>query len=50
MVYCEDCRWFDILFLSDASGNIMEYQVCRDGFDVDLSDHMCNGFEVIVDE
>lgn len=50
MVYCEDCKWFGIHFLSDANRNIMEHQVCLDGFDVEDSDHMCNGFEVIVNE
>ena len=50
MVYCEDCKWFGIHFLSDANRNIMEHQVCLDGFDVEVSDHMCNGFVGVSDD
>ena len=44
MVCCEMCKWFGVHFLSDAGGNVQEHQVCLDGYDVEDSDHMCNGY------
>jgi len=45
MVYCEECKWFGVHFLSDASGNVTEHPVCLNGLWLDESDHICSSYE-----
>jgi len=50
MVYCENCKWFAIHFLSDANRNIQENPLCIDGQEYADGDHYCKAYKEIQEE